>query len=163
MYRNLLVPTDGSQVAAAAFKHVKEVLEPGGTVTLISVIDDIAPVLARTTPAGFELGASAAFDLRVAERLVEAQREAATGYLASAQQALEAEGVRDVQTCLLSGLPGEAIVKHARDAGCDAVVMATHGRSALTATTLGSVADYVVRHLDGIPVLLLRPAQHEAQ
>lgn len=44
--------------------------------------------------------------------------------------------------------------------GCDAVVMATHGRTGLRRALLGSVADHVVSHLVGTPVVVVRPADH---
>lgn len=87
MYRHALVATDGSAVAAAVFKHVRQILDPEGSVTVIEVIDDIAHVFARTTPAGFEFGGTA-LDADLAETIVEAQRAAAEEHLAAAREAL---------------------------------------------------------------------------
>lgn len=160
MYRQALLTTDGSEIARAAFGHVKQVLDPGGTVTIVQVVDDIGHVLSRTTPAGFELGATAAFDARVAEEVVQAQRAAAEQHFAEARVALEQDGLTNIETEVLVGLPGDAIVQEAVRRGCDVVIMATHGRSGLTRAVLGSVADYVLRHLEDIPIVLVHP-RHE--
>ena len=159
MYRNAIVATDGSEVAAAIFKHVREVLDPEGTVTVVEVIDDVAHVFARATPAGFEYGA-AAFDSRLAESIVQAQRDAAEQHLAAACESLESEGIKRVETALLSGLPGDVIVQEVARRRADIVLMGTHGRSGLRRTVLGSVADYVLRHLDSTPVLLVHAHEH---
>jgi nucleotide-binding universal stress UspA family protein len=54
------------------------------------------------------------------------------------------------------GNPGESIVKYATENKVDLIAIATHGRSGLYRTMIGSVADYVIRQ-SGIPILLIRP------
>lgn len=154
MYRNALVATDGSAVAAAILAHVKQVVDPGGRVTIVEVIDDIAQVFAQATPAGFEFG-SAAIDSGLAESIVQAQREAAEQHVAAARATLEGQGIASIETAILSGRPGDAIVAEVAKRGADVVLMGTHGRSGLRRTVLGSVADHVLRHLDEVPVLLV--------
>jgi hypothetical protein len=73
MYKHALVATDGSAVATAVFQHVRQILDPEGSVTVVEVIDDVARVFAHTTPAGFEFGATA-LDADLAETIVEEQR-----------------------------------------------------------------------------------------
>jgi nucleotide-binding universal stress UspA family protein len=53
--------------------------------------------------------------------------------------------------------PAREIVNYADQIGADAIVMATHGRTALAHVVLGSVASAVVRS-SPIPVILKRPA-----
>ena len=50
------------------------------------------------------------------------------------------------------------IVARARDVGADLIVMTSHGRTGLSRSWLGSVADGVIRAA-GIPVLMLRPSR----
>lgn len=159
MYRNALVTTDGSETAAAALPHVAKVVDPAGTVTIVEVIDEIGRVLARTTPAGFDLAGMGALDAEIAEQIVAAQREEAEQHLAAARAQLQAAGLQNVQTVVLDGLPGDRIVEEAHARGSDVVIMSTHGRSGLRRTVLGSVADHVLRHLDNVPVLLVHPAE----
>jgi len=54
--------------------------------------------------------------------------------------------VRDVQ-------PYQAIIATAADGGCDLIVMASHGRSGISAVVLGSVTNKVLTHTK-IPVLV---------
>lgn len=154
MYQNALLATDGSNVARSVFQHVLQVVDPEGSVVVVEVIDDIAQVFARSTPAGFEIGA-AGYNAGLAEEVVAAQRAAAEGHLAEAKAFLEQAGMKHVTTEVLSGAPGDMIVREVVARGVDVVLMGTHGRSGLRRTVLGSVADHVLRHLDGVPVLLV--------
>jgi nucleotide-binding universal stress UspA family protein len=49
--------------------------------------------------------------------------------------------------------PYQAIIATAADRGCDLIVMASHGRSGLSAVVLGSVTNKVLTHTK-IPVLV---------
>ena len=109
MYRNAIVTTDGSDTAAAALPHVARVVDPAGTVTVVEVIDEIGRVLARTTPAGFDLAGMGALDAEIAEQIVAAQRDEADQHLAAAKAQLQAAGLQHVQTMVLDGLPGDRI------------------------------------------------------
>jgi nucleotide-binding universal stress UspA family protein len=51
--------------------------------------------------------------------------------------------------------PYQAIITTAGDQGCDLIVMASHGRSGLSAVVLGSVTNKVLTHTK-IPVLVVR-------
>lgn len=57
-----------------------------------------------------------------------------------------------------AGNPADAIVRVAREAGADLIVMGTHGRTGLQHVLLGSVAEKVVRQAP-CPVLTVRNAQ----
>jgi nucleotide-binding universal stress UspA family protein len=50
--------------------------------------------------------------------------------------------------------PYQAIIKAANDNGCDLIVMASHGRSGLSALLLGSVTNKVLTHTK-TPVLVV--------
>ena len=65
------------------------------------------------------------------------------------------EGLQ-VDQVQLEGDPGPALEGEVRRGQDDLVVMATHGRGTFSRMWLGSVADFLVRHLE-VPVLLLRP------
>ena len=49
--------------------------------------------------------------------------------------------------------PYQAIIATATELGCDLIVMASHGRSGLSAVVLGSVTNKVLTHTK-IPVLV---------
>ena len=56
---------------------------------------------------------------------------------------------------LLVGDPAEAILKFAKSAKCDLVIMGSHGRSALQSLLLGSVTSKVLGHSQ-IPLTIIR-------
>ena len=56
---------------------------------------------------------------------------------------------------VLDGSPAARLVDYAKQTPADLMVMATHGRGALSRAWLGSVADHVLRNVE-IPVLLVR-------
>jgi nucleotide-binding universal stress UspA family protein len=62
---------------------------------------------------------------------------------------------------LIDGGVGQALVDWIGRRRPDLVVMATHGRGALSRFWLGSVADHVIRHA-AAPVLLIRPRDSDA-
>jgi len=51
--------------------------------------------------------------------------------------------------------PHEAILDHAKNQGCDLIVMASHGRRGVAGVLLGSETQKVLTH-SNIPVLVLR-------
>ena len=65
-----------------------------------------------------------------------------------------AEGVQ-LETKLEVGEAAPSIVRFAREAGCELIVMGTHGRSGLERLILGSVAEHVLRQAP-CPVLTVR-------
>lgn len=61
---------------------------------------------------------------------------------------------------ILVGSPFVEIVRYAKSASTDMIVMGTHGRGPITHTLLGSVAEKVVRK-SPCPVLTVRHPEHE--
>lgn len=156
MYKSPIVTTDGSAIAASVLPHVAQITAPDGKVTIVAVIDDAARLIARLTPAGFEFGAGVASGDLI-DQVIAAQKADAEKNIAAAKAILTAAGVKQVEGVVLSGIPGEAIVEAATSKKADVVVMATHGRSGIKRAVVGSVAEHVLRHLEGVPVLLLNP------
>lgn len=161
MFKHALVTTDGSPLSQAAITYVAQVVDPAGTVTVLQVIDDASRLVAKTS-AGFEFAMSNAVGINVVDEIVAGERLAANINLGASRRHMEAAGLREIETIVRQGIPGEVIVQEALDLHVDVVVMATHGRGGLRRTVLGSVTDHVVRHLEGIPVLLIHP-HHEAE
>lgn len=160
MYHNALIAIDGSEISPAVLDEVPHLLDPKGNATVVEVIDDLALVLAHTV-GGLEVGM--AIDPTMAEEIVASQRALAEADLAGARRQLEALGVKHIRTVVSSGLPGPTIVEEARSRRSDVVVMGTHGRSGFKRALLGSVADHVLRHVVGVPLLLVRPDEHATQ
>jgi nucleotide-binding universal stress UspA family protein len=69
--------------------------------------------------------------------------------------AARAAGVPCETVTSMAGSPYEAIVDAAQKHGCDAIVMASHGRKGLNKLFLGSETQKVLAHTN-LPVLVLR-------
>lgn len=82
------------------------------------------------------------------------QREHSEGILGPAEAELKSAGVAYTKE-VLSGPIGQTLAAHAERVGCDAIVMGRHGKSALGAVLMGSVAMKVL-HASSLPVMLVR-------
>jgi nucleotide-binding universal stress UspA family protein len=69
------------------------------------------------------------------------------------EDAAKAVGVPCETVQLEHDHPYKAIIATAKDKGCDLIVMASHGRSGISAVLLGSVTNKVLTHTN-IPVLV---------
>jgi nucleotide-binding universal stress UspA family protein len=88
------------------------------------------------------------------ETLERYYREEGEAQLASAAALLNAAGLPFLPHIHV-GPAAEVIVKLARELACDIIFMGTHGRGALPAAVLGSVASKVL-HLADRPVMLAK-------
>jgi nucleotide-binding universal stress UspA family protein len=152
MYRSVLVPLDGSVFAEHALPRALSIARrAGAAVRLVQVHLSVFP------PFG-DGGGTVALDFQLDDE-VRAQEAA---YLAGLVTRL-AEVAPDlkISTALRDGPVADAVYGEATAADADLVVMATHGRGALSRLWLGSVADKLVRRLP-IPILLVRPEDEAA-
>ena len=148
MISKILVPTDGSKAAQKAARYAVDLAKQlKASVIVLSVIDKRSfigqTVLAEETAR------------HVIEPIEDYLREAAEGYAGEIKKLCEENGVQS-KTVITTGHPVEEIVKEAKKSKADLIVMGSHGRSALAAAVLGSVA-YGVMHKDTtIPVLVVK-------
>ena len=145
-FRTILVPLDGSPVAEQALPLARRIAERAGSKLRLALVHQIPT--APLDPAAARLFTSLELATRKSER----------AYLRALQTKLRQEGVRLASAVTLSGPVGPALDQYVRELGIDLVVMATHGRGGVRRAWLGSVADYLVRHLQ-VPVLVVRPAE----
>ena len=148
MYKRVLIPVDGSEVAVAVLPFLLGIAGPlDFEVVLLRVQHPMPPMAIEGTRY---------FHLEDLER----QREEAFAYLAGLARTLEARGLR-VKTSVRIGDAATEILSAARDEGVDLIAMTTHGRTGPARLLLGSVAETVLRHAD-VPVFLLRQTAKEA-
>ena len=130
-YRNVLVPTDGSDCATAAVDHALSIASVcDATLHALNVIDESVIV-------GSPGGVLPANYLDSLEQMGEEATDAL------AERARE-QGV-DVETAVERGRPGDGIRAYAGDHDVDLVVMGTHGRSGMERFLLGSTTEQVIR------------------
>mgnify|MGYP006273874191 CR=1 FL=1 len=150
MYKNILVPTDGSKLSAkAADEAVKLAKAFGAKITFLNVMPDYRKVLSETfaVPSGLSApvqkkyqAEAEAFSKKVIDR---ACTDAAAAGIAC-------NGVSIVHESAY-----EAIIKQAGKSKSDVIVMASHGRKGLQGFLLGSETTKVLVH-SKIPVLVVR-------
>jgi nucleotide-binding universal stress UspA family protein len=141
MYDHICLPSDGSAHATTAAEHALALARAfDATVHVLGVADiDRAAGL-------FDAGG---VDDEFIDR-VEREAEAAVERTASL-----AASDAHVETAVVRGDPGEAIVDYLDEQGIDAVVMGTHGRRGLRRFIAGSVTEHVVRVAE-VPVFTVR-------
>ncbi len=145
MYKNLLIATDGSELAEKGVTHGLALAKAlGAKVTVVTVSD---PWTVYVTG---EVGAS--FPIEEYERACEVS---AAGLLATVAQRAEAMGVACEKRYVKDEYPAEGILETAKKEGSDLIVMASHGRSGVQRLLLGSQANKVVTH-STVPVLVCR-------
>lgn len=143
----MLVPLDGSLLAEAALPLAAELaLQTGAAVVLFRCVP--MPDNVRRSEAGPVVA--------YRDQELEALKNEAEDYLRDVGERFF-KGAAALERDVQAGRPAPAILKASREHQAALVVMATHGRSGLGRTLLGSVADRVLR--EGlVPVLLLGPA-----
>jgi len=147
MFKNILVPTDGSALSRKAAQQAARLAKSvGARLTAFHV----APayrynIYADYIPPDFEAPkAYAARVKKVAERHLDAIAKIA-----------QKAGVRCAASYVTSDFPADAILKAAKKHRCDAIAMATHGRSGIAKLLLGSETTKVLAN-SRLPVIVLR-------
>jgi nucleotide-binding universal stress UspA family protein len=152
MYKKVLVPLDGSDLAECALNHVKKLFQDGplGKVILLNAV--VIELPWREINAG-EDRSSVAFDYTgFRKTFIDKSQK----YLAKVQSRLGAEGIKSTTETIESNSPSTTIADYAEKNGIDLIVIATHGYTGMKKMMLGSTALKVL-HESNVPVLLIRP------
>jgi len=149
MYKKILVPLDGSELAECVLPHVEglAMCSGGAEVILVSVTERVTGFRVMEDPAQ-------PTGERLVPEAVGKEEQAARRYLDRIAKPLAGKGVK-VLTEVLLGKPADEIIIFATEEGCDLIVMASHGRSGPSRWTHGSVAEKVFRS-NCAPVLMVR-------
>jgi nucleotide-binding universal stress UspA family protein len=147
MFKHILLPTDGSPLSARAVASGIELAEAlGARVTGLFV----AP---PATPLVFEHFLPVRY-MEPDDHAALIEREAAHA-LGQVEKAAKAAGVTCETKQLTSDYPADAIMTTAHRSKCDLIVMASHGRTGVSAMLLGSETQKVLTH-SKVPVLVHR-------
>ena len=140
----ILIPLDGSALAASVLGRAVSVLPPDATLELVRVA--ILPAIPLPPEAASG----------IPSELLDEELSIAAHYLEDVAATLRAKG-RVVHTRVLSHWsPAAAIADYAEERHCDLIALATRGESGLQRALLGSVADKVIRSAR-LPVLVWNP------
>ena len=144
MYTNILIPTDGSELAGKAVQHgIALAKQISAKVTALTVLP---PFHTFTTDAQMIEDTPDQYKVRMQKHA-----EKTLGAVASGQAA----GVACETVQVEHEHPYQAILDTAESKGCDLIVMASHGRHGISAIVLGSETVKVLTHCK-IPVLVHR-------
>ena len=148
MYENILIATDGSDLARKGIDHGLSLAQAlGCKATILMVTEPLRLVDIQAAASAGIQDLVVHYDRQIEEEMKErfAALEARTQtYTIPVELAHEV----DEQ-------PAEAIVSYAERAGCDLIVMASHGRRGIRRMLLGSQTSEVLVHTQ-IPVLVIR-------
>ncbi len=141
MFNKILVPLDGSELAAKVLPTVVELAKNfNSQVTLFHAchtegfgVGEASPGVAKAAPAE--------------------EKKACQAFLGQAGNDLKGQGVNVDWVCD-EGVPARQIIGYAQKNNMDLICMTTHGRGEI-AWVLGSTAERVVSHAT-VPVMLVR-------
>jgi nucleotide-binding universal stress UspA family protein len=146
MYKKILVPLDGSELAECVLDHVKLLVKEGsaGEVTLLNVVK-VDTSWAELYGKNFDINA-------MREALIASARK----YLAKIESRLNSEGIKVKTESLEANSPAYKITEYAQENGMELIIMGTHGYTGLKKLIMGSVSSGVLNS-STVPVLLIRP------
>jgi nucleotide-binding universal stress UspA family protein len=145
MYEHILIPTDGSELSQKAIDHgakLAKALNAKITILIVSEpfhIFALDPTVVTGTPAEYKR--------RIADVIAQ--------HLKTAKDTAVAAGVTCDGVHVEHEQPYRAIIDTASKMGCDAIVMASHGRRGISAMVLGSETVKVLTH-SSTPVVVVR-------
>jgi nucleotide-binding universal stress UspA family protein len=145
MYKKILVPLDGSELAEFALAHVKNLVKDG-------VVRDV--VLLNVVLTNFDWHQiEEGFDYDAFRNTL---MEKSQKYLAEMQAGLSSAGINVKTESIQGDFPARTITDYSKQNAIDMIVMSTHGRTGMKILMFGSTALSVL-HDSHVPVLLIRP------
>ena len=145
MYKKILVPLDGSELAECVLPHVESIAKGCGVKNVI-LVRALEPYISSYAQVYLSDEQRKEADARA--------EGAARGYLDQAASRVKLDGV-EVQKQFITGRPAESIAEYATENEVDLIIISTHGRSGISRWVWGSVADRILRSAC-VPVLMVR-------
>lgn len=147
MFKNILVPTDGSELSESTVARAISFAKDAGAKVIFFYAQPDFPMPIY--------GEGALIDPTTPEQFSRAAQAEAERILAKAKESAAAAEVASSSDTVISEVPYEAIIESAERNGCDLIFMASHGRRGLSGFLLGSETQKVLTH-SKIPVLVYR-------
>ncbi len=147
--KNIVVPTDLSKVSISAFDYAVSIAKQySADIHLIYVLEKTPPFLAYRSLDVSE------------EKVMTSMEEQAHKSLNEIVKSLEETYEIKILPVLRKGNDYEEIIHFSKEIKADLIIIATHGRTGILHTLLGSVAEKVIRY-SKIPVLVTTPAKRD--
>lgn len=145
MFKHILIPTDGSELATKAIDKGLELASSVGASVTVVIVTEAFHLLSTDAMQVESSRASYNADMAAhADRILTAAREKA-----------QVAGVVVQTHHKWHDSPYQAIIDTAHEEGCDLIAMASHGRKGMAAIVMGSQATKILTH-SKIPVLVYR-------
>jgi nucleotide-binding universal stress UspA family protein len=146
MYKKILVPLDGSDLAECVIPHVESIAKGCGVeeVVFLRVVEpfqqicDFEGCVSKETIDSIDTDSEATAD----------------SYLNQLVKRIQYDGV-SVKPEVITGTPAESIADYAAKNSIGLITISTHGRSGISRWSWGSVADRVLRSAC-VPILMIR-------
>ena len=145
MYKKILVPLDGSELAECVLPHVESIAKGCGVKNVI-LVRALEPYVSSYAQVYLSDEQRKEADARA--------EGAAREYLDKVADRVKLDGV-EVQKRFITGSPAESIAEYATENEVDLIIISTHGRSGISRWVWGSVADRILRSAC-VPVLMVR-------
>ena len=146
IYKKILVPLDGSDLAECVLPHVESIAEGRGVqeVIFLRVVEPFQQICDFEGCVSQETMNSIDVD----------SKAAAESYLSQLTKRTKYGGV-SVKSEVISGIPEESIADYAAKYSIGLITISTHGRSGISRWSWGNVADRVLRSTC-VPILMVR-------
>lgn len=143
MFKKIVVPLDGSDIAEAVIPFAAEIAsKSGGELVLVTAVQQVG-----------------VWDATLTLQVMDRESQIAKEYLEATQKAVSAKGAQ-VSTKIVSGDAADAVLAAADEIGADMLAISTHGRSGLARWLFGSTATHILDRAK-VPLLVLRPKEGE--
>jgi len=143
--KNILLPTDFSKLSLSAAEYALELSEKyRAKIHVLNVLEKTPPILAIRS-----------LDLSQ-DKILKEMESAAKKSLTDTVKKITKNKNLEVVSVIRKGNDYEEIIKYSEEKKIDIIVIATHGRTGILHTLIGSVAEKVIR-FSKIPVLVITP------
>jgi len=147
MYKKILVPLDGSELAECALGHVKAIAM-GCSVPEVVLFRVVEPIYTGTD--------AMSYGTVMYSDMINLIQKEAEKYIAYITEKFKQQSGINAQAELAYGNAADEILKYSKNNQVDLIIMTTHGRSGVSRWLFGNVADRVSHH-STIPVLIIAP------
>jgi nucleotide-binding universal stress UspA family protein len=146
MYKNILVPVDGSEKSALAALHAAELASKLGNseLYLLYVVPSLPPYIDISSD---RLN-------KIQQDIMDELYKQGEVILSKVKDDLAMYGL-NIHTDITAGHPADEIIKKAREINSELVVMGSRGLGEIKGILMGSVSNRVTKHA-GCPALVVR-------
>jgi nucleotide-binding universal stress UspA family protein len=154
MYRRIMVPLDGSELAECVLPHVEAFID-NFQVEILALVRVVEPLTIYTSGGPHVIDEKEWKRWESNHARIEADAQAtAQAYLEKVAGALWDRKVQ-IRTDVIVGKVADSLVEYCERSGNDLIIIATHGRSGISRWVRGSIADRILRG-SLVPVMMVR-------